>query len=202
MARRRRRLFRRRWAMCPLSRTLRRLIAVLGRLKSGQLGAKLGDFLPIRIDLCRAPRSASLGKACRDQRERFLAAGRLHSHSAATVPSPRGPPFAQRTADRGCIARRLRRGRTGAPADCRSTRSNSSPGRKMPELGMVWPWALKLQHAEVRSFGEENDDCSSARGNMKGKRARAEGMLKLIAHPRARAHRRKHRHRHGGGKGP
>jgi hypothetical protein len=57
-------------------------MAVLGRLKSGQLGAKLGDFLPIRIELCRAPRSASLSKACRGQRERFLAAGRLHRHSA------------------------------------------------------------------------------------------------------------------------
>jgi hypothetical protein len=55
---------------------------VLGRLKSSQLGAKLGDLLPIRIELCRAPRSASRSKARRGQREAFLAAGRLHSHSA------------------------------------------------------------------------------------------------------------------------
>ncbi len=42
----------------------------------------------------------------------------------------------------------------------------------MPELGMVWPRALKLQHAQVklqhaqvRSVEEESGNCSSARGN-------------------------------------
>jgi hypothetical protein len=37
---------------------------------------------------------------------------------------------------------------------------------------------------------------------MKGKRARAEGMLKLIAHPRARAHRKNIAIGMAAGKGP
>jgi hypothetical protein len=170
MARRQRWSLRRRWAGCPLSRTLRRFIAVLGRLKSSQLGAKLGDFLPICIELCRAPRSASLSKACRGQRDRLLAAGRLRSKIALPLRNePRIGPAGKFW--KAASAGRLRKRRTWAPADCRSTRSNNSRGRKM--LGMAWPRALKLQKAQVRSVGEESGSCSSARGNKNGKRARA-----------------------------
>ena len=145
---RRRRLLRRRWAGCPLSRTLRRFIAVLGRLKSGQLGAKLGDLLPICIELGRAPRSASLSKASRGQRDRLLAAGRLRSNIALPLRNePRIGPAGKFW--KAASAGRVRKRRTWAPADCRgtSTRRNSSGGRKMPELGMLWPEALKLQQS-------------------------------------------------------
>jgi hypothetical protein len=67
--------------------------------------------------------------------------------------------------ERASSAGRRRKRRTGAPSDCRSPINNTSHGRKLPELGMVWPRALKLQKAQVRSVGEEIGSCSSARGN-------------------------------------
>jgi hypothetical protein len=205
--RRRRRLLRRRWAGSPLSRTRCRFIAVLGRLKSGQLGAKLGDLLPIPLELRRAPRSASRSKARRGQREAFLAAGRLRRNSALPLRNEPGIGPAGKIW-KAASAGRVRKRRTVAPDDCRgtSTRRNSSGGRKMPELGMLWPEALKLQQsrcarpdrkaaivARPEGMAVERIAGACRREEVDGKYPIGRTRT-LITYSRARADRKKHRY--------
>ena len=164
-----RRLFRRRWADRPLSRSLRRFIAVLGRLKSGQLRAKLGDLLPIHVELCRAPRSARLSKARHGVREMFLAAGRLHSHSALPL---RNEPRARWKVE-GCTQE-----------DC----ANDEPGRQLTAGAREAIAAVGVKGPSWAWFGLGLSRCSTRGSSCSTRRcAQSEGKAAIVARPKGTA---------------